>query len=425
MLTKKYLTIVDCSLAGVSGDMFISALLDLGADEGKVIEAMENTASLFKECQKVKINVEKTDKKGIKAKKLSIKILEEEGEGSKGIEMVGKVKEALDEANLSGKAKVLAVETLKTLLEAESIVHGKKMGEVELHEMGGVDTVLDIVGTFTALDDLNILEGKVFGTPVAVGRGSVKVHHGIYPVPAPATVEILTSRNYPFHGGFVQRELATPTGASILVNLVEKVSPSYPLIKPFKVGYGAGQMDFEEVPNVLRIIFGEEIRSLFVDRKVLLETNIDDVSGEVLGNLFRKVSREGLLDLCLLPMLTKKNRPGYVLKAVVEEDKAAYFSELIMRETGTLGVRVSSCERFVLRRDTLKLKINFKGVEAEVRVKVARNERGEVVRVKPEFEDLKRLAEKMNTSILNIKILVYKKLVEEFNGELSLFKGKK
>jgi len=300
----------------------------------------------------------------------------------------------LETAELSNMASVFALKVLNSLIEGESSVHGKE-NTLHLHELASADTFVDILGTATALDDLKLFRDvKIYSTPVAVGGGSVKFSHGTFAVPAPATIEILRSKNYPIIGGPINHELTTPTGAAILVNLAES-SSFYPPIKPIKIGYGAGSYDFEELTNVLRIVLGKTLDySLSKDEIYILETNVDDVSGEVLGYALQRLFSEGVLDASIIPTTTKKSRPGYLIKLVADAETVEELSRVLMEETGTLGVRFYRCSRYVLKRRTISVGINIDGLKEKVRVKVAEDTKGNIIHMKPEYDDIEQIAGK-------------------------------
>lgn len=287
-----------------------------------------------------------------------------------------------------------------------------------MHETGFVDTPAEIIGTTVALEDLNFFDVKVCSTPVAVGGGLFKFSHGIVSSPAPATIEILRSKGFPIIGGPVSSELATPTGVSLLVNLAKEVVRFYPAMKPTAIGYGAGTKDFEEMPNILRIAVGEPLDyRLLRDEIVVLETNLDDVTGEVIGHAVNKLLQEGARDVSVIPMFTKKNRPGHIVKIIADRTTVEHLSKVLMEETGTLGVRIYPCERHILNRESISVNIEIEGIKASVNVKVARNRRGEIIQVKPEYEEVKSLAEKTEKSLREIMDRVKMKARKALFGE--------
>jgi hypothetical protein len=310
---------------------------------------------------------------------------------------------------LSKEAKRFASNTADTFLNAEAKVHGKSMKEVDLHEVGSVDTLAEIIGSAVALDDLELFKTKIYSTPVAVGGGLFKFSHGIVSSPAPATIEILSSKSFPMIGGPIESELATPTGVSILVNLTHEVVRFYPPIKPTILGYGAGTKDFE-VPNLLRIILGEPLDyNLSRDEVSVLETNLDDVAGEVIGHTIDRLLREGAKDVSVIPTFTKKNRPGHILKIISDRTDVEHLSRILMEETGTLGVRIYTCERRTLNRESFPMDIEIEEVKELINVKIAKDSSGKIISIKPEFNDVKRIADKTERPVREIMGLVQAK----------------
>ncbi len=228
---------------------------------------------------------------------------------------------------------------------------------------------------------------------------------------------ILKSKNYPFLGGPIEAELATPTGVSILVNLVDEVNRFYPPMTPLKIGYGAGTKDFVGLPAVLRLTLGQALNDELVkDNIAVLETNIDDVSGEIVGHAVDRLLAEGAKDVSIIPMFTKKNRPGQIVKVVADQKDAQRLSQVLINETGTLGVRVYFCERHIVTREVRTIKLTIEGIEETVRVKISKNNNGDIIRIKPEFDDLKRLAEKTNKTLRELSEVATSR-AKEFLGQ--------
>lgn len=406
MLSDKQIIVIDCQMGGISGDMLVGALLDLGADAAKVVEAMESIEVHMKGCKKLEVAVRDVARKGFHAKKIDVKA--EEVTEITGAGLIKATMNCVENLKLSEEAKRFASGSINTLVNAEARVHGKSINEVHLHEAGSVDTPADIVGTAVALDDLNSFKNaKVYSTPVAVGGGLFKFSHGTVSSPAPATIEILRSKGFPMIGGPIESELATPTGVSLLVNLVHEVIRFYPPIRPTAVGYGAGSRDFAEMPNVLRVTLGEPLNyRLLRDEISVLETNLDDVTGEIIGHAVDKLLREGAKDVTIIPMFTKKNRPGQILKIIANKTDTERLSRILMEETGTLGVRVYPCERHILNREFIQIDLLIEDVKELVNVKVAKDSRGGIVQIKPEYGDVKRVADKTNKPFREVTELI-------------------
>jgi hypothetical protein len=398
-------------MAGVSGDMIVGALLDLGANASKVVGAMKAVKGHMRGCKNIEVTIKGVTRRGFHAKKVDVKA--EEVPEITGAELVEATMNCIENLKLSGEAKRFASDAVNTLVNAEARVHGKSIKEVHLHETGFADTPAEIVGAAAALEDLNLFRTKVYSTPVAVGGGLFKFSHGTVSSPAPATIEILRSKGFPMIGGPVESELATPTGVSLLVNLAHEIVRFYPLMKPTAIGYGAGAKDFAEMPNVLRITLGEPFDyQLLRDEISVLETNLDDVTGEVIGHTVDRLLQEGARDVSVIPMFTKKNRPGQILKVIADKTGVERLSRILIEETGTLGVRIYPCERRILHRESIPIDILIDDVKELVNVKVARDGRGEIVKIKPEYDDIKRVADKTNKPLREITDLVRMKARE-------------
>ncbi|HEX9261688.1 MAG TPA: nickel pincer cofactor biosynthesis protein LarC [Candidatus Bathyarchaeia archaeon] len=395
------ITVIDCQIAGVSGDMFLGALIDLGADVDKIvcaIKSLENKTSGYKD---VKVIVKKVVRKGFSATKIDVTA---EGTSKKDaselIEIVEKTSQTL---KLTKKAQQFASNTIRTLIHAEAQLHKKNLTDAHLHEVGLIDTPAEIIGITVALDDLDLFDSRIYATPVSVGGGLFKFSHGIVSSPAPATLKILQRSEFPIHGGPVESELTTPTGAAILVNLAEEISAFYPAMTPLKTGYGAGNKDFPEMPNVLRITVGKTSDYSFLqDEVAVLETNLDDVTGEVVGNSVERLIHEGAKDVCIIPMFTKKNRPGQIVKVIAEKKDVEHLVQVMIEETGTLGVRVYPCERRIANRESVTVNVLIEKVRDQVKVKFSKDAKGRIIRVKPEYDDAKRLAVKTGKTLREI-----------------------
>jgi uncharacterized protein (TIGR00299 family) protein len=272
-----------------------------------------------------------------------------------------------------------------------------------LHEVGLVDTAAEIIGSAVAMDDLGFFNAKIVASPVSVGGGLFEFSHGTVSSPSPAALAIFQSRNFPIKGGPVESELATPTGAALIVNLASEVSRFYPLMAPVKVGYGAGSKDFSQIANMLRITVGKPMDDgLAEDQIAVLETNVDDVSGEIIGYCVDRLLEEGAKDVCIVPMYTKKNRPGQIIKVIADQKDVSHLSKVLIAETGTLGVRVYFCERHIVNREEHSVDLQVDGVLKPIKIKVSKDSNGEIVRLKPEFDDLKTLAKKTGKPLREI-----------------------
>ena len=405
--------VFDCQVSGVAGDMILGALLDLGADAGKVTSAIKSLEKAEYGYKDVTVDIQRVMRKGFCATKIDVTA---QGKTRKDASQLIKiVEETATNLKLSMKAQKVASNVIHTLVDAETKLHGHHLDDAHLHEVGLVDTAAEIIGSAVAMDDLGFFDAEIFATPVSVGGGLFAFSHGTVSAPCPAALAIFQSKNFPIKGGPVESELATPTGASIIVNLASEVSSFYPPMAPVKVGYGAGNKEFPEIANLLRITVGKPLDDgLTEDQIAVLETNIDDVSGEIIGYCIDKLLAEGAKDVSVIPMYTKKNRPGQIIKVIADQKDADHLSKVLMAETGTLGVRVYFCKRHIIPRETCTVDLVVGGVKEPIKIKVSKNSRGEIIRVKPEYDDLKRLAEKTGKPLRQLSELAILKMREVF-----------
>jgi hypothetical protein len=404
---------VDCQVAGISGDMMLGALLDLGANVNKVTSAIKSLENAEYGYKNVAVDVKQVMRREFRATKVDVTA---EGKSRKnGEQLIGIVEKTAEKLGLSAKAKHYASSVIHTLVDAEAKLHGQRLADAHLHEVGLVDTAAEIIGSAVAMEELGFFNAKIVATPVSVGGGLFQFSHGIVSSPSPAALAIFQSKNFPIKGGPVESELATPTGASMIVNLAEEVSGFYPEMVPLKVGYGAGGKDFSEMPNVLRIVIGKPLENcLMKDQVVVLETNVDDVSGEIVGHAVDRLLAEGAKDVSVIPMFTKKNRPGQIVKVVADQKDAQRLSRLLIEETGTLGVRVYHCERHIINRESCSVEVSVGGVKELVKVKIAKDADGNIIRIKPEYDDLKRLAKKTNKPLRELAEIAISRAREVF-----------
>ncbi len=382
--------VVDCQLAGISGDMLVAALIDVGADEAKILSAMKSAPRHLRGCKDVDVKVERIKDHGFRALRVNVLVDDPEGH-RRAPEVIESLSNWLGDANLNEPAKLFALRSLETLISAEATVHGVSNDQVLLHESGNADTLADIVGAAVGLDDLHLIGADVYCTPVAVGGGLFRFSHGLVPSPAPGTLEILRAKGIPFIGGPAEAELTTPTGAALLANMVVNTTKFYPSMKPTRVGYGAGAQEFEAFPNLLRLVVGE-VDGLLTQGMFVIETNVDDVSGEVLGHVVDKLIALGASDAYLFSAIGKKNRPSHMVKAIADGSKIDDLTNALINETGSLGVRVYPCTRRLVSREVSEIDVTIGGTSRTVRVKVARAGNGRSIRVKPEYEDALRIA---------------------------------
>jgi len=390
--------------------MLLGALVDLGAD----VEGLKKVADAVCEstpwCASLDVEVSEELRGCLRGVNVEVKCVNKTRE-AKGSQVLEAVERSAEAVGLGGRAFRMAVEAMETLLKAESRVHGRPPGEVHLHELSSADTVFDIVAVSWCMETLSLLEDTtVVASPVAVGGGIVEFSHGRLPTPAPATLEILRMGGIPVLGGPVEVELSTPTGAALLVSMADAWSPVHPDMVVEKVGYGAGSTEIPGVPNLLRMSVGEALdRMLTQEPLCVLETDVDDLDGETLGYVMERLLEEGARDVRFVPTVSKKGRPGTLLRALVYGEDVDRMVRLIMAETGTLGVRVLRCVRYVLEREVVPVEVEVGGIRRKVRVKVSRDREGKVIQVKPEYEDLRKLAVETGTPLRRLR----QKVLEE------------
>ncbi|MDR0373717.1 MAG: nickel pincer cofactor biosynthesis protein LarC [Nitrososphaerota archaeon] len=416
MCENRKILVIDCATSGIAGDMLLGALLDLGANAERVITAIKTLENPAYGYSHIDIAVNEVMRGGFRA--IQIDVTSTDTEKRHGSELVEIVEKAAAEICMSTKAREFASKVIHTLVNAEAELHKTSFDNTHLHEVALVDTAAEILGCAVALDDLQLFEGKIHSTPLAVGGGVIEFSHGIVPVPAPAVLAILQSQNFPFHGGPIGHELATPTGVSLLVNLAAKVVRFYPTLTPLKVGYGAGTKEFPMMPAILRLTLGMSgAQEMLHNEIAVLETNIDDVSGEVIGYTIERLLAEGAKDVSIIPTVTKKNRPGHLIKVIADKKDVNRLSNIVIAETGTLGVRVYYCERHIISREVLRMDLTILGDKQTIQVKISKNAAGEVIRIKPEYEDLKQLAEKTKQPLRKLLDLAVYQAQEKFRKD--------
>ena len=364
------------TFSGASGDMIISALIDLGADRATVKNAMENAAD-------VSVDISKITKMGISA--ISVKVSTKKDTNLSFQEIIERIKSA----NLPAGVESDALSIFNILGNAESKVHGVPLTELHFHEIGQEDAIADIVGACTAFHDLDLSHHRIYCNTISVGSGFVEFSHGKFPVPAPATLEILKDYSLPWQQGPVEGELLTPTGAAILAHFVNEAG-NIPPLKTEGTGYGAGMKD-TAVPNVLRVISGEMDGALIQDSIEMLETNVDDVTGQVLGNLIDDLLKAGARDVAVLPATMKKGRSGHIIKVIVKPGDSGRIARKIIEETGSLGVRTIPVKhRLTAKREMDEVGLELNGKTYRIAAKISRDLNGILLNISAEFDDCKK-----------------------------------
>jgi uncharacterized protein (TIGR00299 family) protein len=374
--------------SGLSGDMILGALLDLGV-----------SSSLFKAKMAelklpVDIRVKETKRASLRALKVDVLVQKQKSAPRKWSDIETFIKKS----PLSPSVQKNSLAIFKNLFQAEAKVHGHKFKETHLHEAGADDAIVDVVGCCFLAEVLNV--NKFYSSPLNLGQGWVKTSHGRLPVPPPAVAELL--KNVPVYSEHIKEELVTPTGAAIVSTLVHKFIP-FPEISYERIGCGAGKRNFRDFPNILRVFYGND-KEFKPDKKVyLIEANIDDSTPQVLASFFDRAFALGALDVFLTPVMMKKNRLATKLTVQAEIDRIEALINAVFRETSSIGLRYYPVHRRVLERKIEK----FRLLGEEVTIKISSLE-GKIVNIQPEYADCLKLAKKSGRPLKEIIQLAVK-----------------
>ena len=374
----------DC-FAGASGNMILAALLGLGLDHDD-LEAELSRLGL----KGVSLNVTQVDRSGIAA--LHVEVTSPEQRDHRHLSDIVQI---IERSSLDGGVKSQSIAIFRRLAEAEAKIHGISIDNVHFHEVGAVDAIIDIVGACIGFKMLGIEQFAC--SSINVGSGYIEMEHGKFPVPPPAVSELLVG--FPIFSNEIAGELMTPTGAAIISTVCTSYR-SLPEMKVEQMAYGAGTRSYERFPNVLRLMVGDSktVRTIEMDDLVLIETNLDDVSPQVLGYVMERAIEIGALDCWFTGIQMKKNRPGTTISVLCTPEKRSDLSDLLYSETTTLGLRVRNIERECLSRDFRTVRTRFGDVE----VKVAYLD-GHIMNAMPEYEQVRRLAREHNVSFLTVQ----------------------
>jgi uncharacterized protein (TIGR00299 family) protein len=374
---------LDCA-AGISGDMVLGALIDVGWPEQKLRELIAKL-----KIGDVQLKVDRVNKRGIDATQVSI--LSSPHQPHRGLHDLATI---VMQADLSESIQHRAIAALQLLAEAESQVHGVPVDRIHFHEVGAVDTIVDVVGAFVGFSDLQIEE--VHSSSVPWSRGTVKTEHGVLPVPPPAVALLL--RDVPVVGVDIEGETVTPTGATLARSLAKQFGVM-PAMKVERVGYGAGQRDWPDRPNVLRLTIGDrsDDSGLHVEQLTVLSSNIDDMNPQWYEPLMKLLSEAGALDVWLTPVQMKKNRPGTMIEVLSRPSDAEALRALLLRHTSTLGVRETSVTRHSLPREIQTVQTQY----GAVRVKIATLPDGSR-KASPEHNDCVARAAEFGVSVADV-----------------------
>lgn len=388
----------DC-FAGASGDMILGALLDAGL----TIERLrEEIAKLH--LSHYELHVEKVVKKGIGGSQAHIVI--DQDHHHHHHRHLSHIRDIIDKSDLDGSVKEKSAAIFGRLAEAEARVHRSSVESVHFHEVGAMDAIIDVVGGVIGLHALGI--EKIFCSPLHVGCGTVECAHGTLPVPAPATAELIKGK--PVYSTGVEGELLTPTGAAILTTLSSGFGPM-PAMTVQQIGYGAGTSE-PAIPNLLRVTIGDardDIGDYDIEQTVLIETNIDDMNPQMYDYLIQKMLDLGAMDVFLTPVQMKKNRPGTILTVICSTNAVGEFSDFLLRETTTIGLRWRVDNRITARREIREIPTRY----GPIQVKVTQAD-GEIINITPEYEDCKRIALEKNIPLKNVMENARSVIVDQF-----------
>ncbi len=368
----------DC-FSGASGDMILGALIDAGFSQKKLNEELKKLS-----VDNYEVGSKKVLRSAITGTKFDVSInesaIKDEHHKRRTLKDISRL---INESTLSDSVKRDSIRIFENLAHAEAKVHNMSPEDVHFHEVGAVDSIVDIVGAVIAFDSLKI--EKIYFSPIRTGTGFVKCHHGQFPVPAPATIEILKG----FHvvSTNIQRELTTPTGAAILTTLGENVVMC-PEITLHQIGYGAGSQEIPQIPNLLRVLIGETVTVTEQDEVWMLETNIDDMPGEHFGYLLEKILDAGALDGFLTPVQMKKSRPGTLISVLVDNEYLSRVERIIFEQSTTFGIRKYKVSRNKLNRKFVDVKTEYGIIKVKIGIL-----NGCVKNISPEHENCRKIAD--------------------------------
>lgn len=382
----------DC-FAGISGDMNLGAMVDLGVDA----DYLKNELAKLN-IHGFELKLEKATRRGITGTLATIEVDDHQHHHHRHLHHIHDI---VNESKLSENVKTNALKIFRFIAEAEAKVHNIDIQKVHFHEVGALDSIADIVGAAICLEYLKV--DKVHSSAIQLGGGMVKCAHGIMPVPAPATALIV--ENIPVRTGLVQHEATTPTGAAILAATVDEFTDNI-TIPITKTAYGIGKRDVSEVPNVLRVYLLEDkeaIEDVSQENSIVLECNIDDMNPERYEFLIEKLLGNGASDAWLSPIIMKKMRPANMVSVLCAADKAGAMKSILFEHSTTLGIREKQVVKNMLRRNEKTIDTPY----GKVRVKECFY-KGNILRIKPEYDDCKTLALKHNVSIATIELAISK-----------------
>ena len=410
------IVIIDSQIAGISGDMLLSSLVDIGANKKKVVDSIYACQDYFEGSKIRKVDFIKTTSYGISCTKLLFEY-KDSTRFRLGSAVYRSIASCCDSINLSNVAKSFVLNSIKTIITAESKIHGSKHDDVRLHEVSTVDTAADLIGTAVALDNLGLLSQKFYATDVAIGNGMLQFSHGIVPNPGNAILEILSNSQIQLVPGKIDGELTTPTGAAMLVNLASEHISQYPPFIPEQIGNGAGQKDGKNVANILRLVVGHSNSNVDHTSESVyeIETNVDDATGETIGNMIETLYANGAKDVTVLQGISKKNRPSFIIKVLSDMASRDSLVKLLLNETGSLGCRVHEINRITIPRSFITVPITIGNQRFVVKVKLSKDKDGTIRMIKPEYDDIKKIATRLKVPYRKVFDIVYYEVFKKYN----------
>ncbi|MEW5767978.1 MAG: nickel pincer cofactor biosynthesis protein LarC [bacterium] len=363
---------LDC-FSGISGDMLLGALLDAGLELDALKEDLHRLP-----LTGYNISTSKVERQHLVGTKVVV-------ETATRLPNLPAMIDLMERGQIEPEIKELSARIITRLVQAEAKLHGQTLETAHLHEVGSLDTIVDVVGSLYGLQRLGVK--KIFSSPLALGRGRLRTAHGYIPIPSPATCELV--KGFPVYSQGIEAELTTPTGAAIVTGIASGFGP-LPEMRIEAIGYGAGERDLPDTPNLLRIFIGQKEEKYETDEIVVIETNIDDQNPQIYDYLLERLFETGALDVYLTPIQMKKNRPGLLLTVLAELSSQDQISSLILSETTSLGLRFSQQRRRKLSRQVKTINTKY----GPIRVKIAAV--GDEQKISPEYEDIKQTARKHN-----------------------------
>jgi len=373
----------DC-FSGISGDMILGALADLGNDFSFIKKELKKL-----DLKGYSLSHKKVKRGVIETTRVDVKVTEKSSSKRNLKSIISIIKNS----GLAEKIKNDSIKIFRRLAEAEATVHGTTINKIHFHEVGAIDSIVDIVGSVIGIHHLNI--SKIVSSSINIGSGFVKCDHGTLPVPAPAVVEML--RGVPCFSSGIRQELTTPTGAAVIVTLANEFG-SLPELKTDRVGYGAGGKNLKEMPNALRIILGElSIANELKKEIFVLETNIDDMNPEFYDVVMEKLFQAGAVDVFLTPIIMKKNRPATKLSVLTQQQNVEMLANEVLKNTTSFGIRFYPVERVMLEREFQEIET----VLGKVKVKIGKRD-GEICHISPEYEHCKKISREQGIPIKKV-----------------------